>query len=111
MAEDDYWLNIGADLSQEGVHTLPGAIEAERFKEGLPLVQKMGQVALPQDILPDDFFCEDGTIFAVLDAGCLEDLPVLFEAENLAYVSLFSGELATSAREAAPYLVELTRDS
>ena len=111
MADEDYWQNIGADAAN-GKGPLPvSAVEIKRFDEGLPVVQKIGQAVTSREVLPDDFFSPDGAIFAVLDASCLESLPVLLDAEGLEHVSLFSGELANVAGDAAPYLVRLPKES
>ncbi|WP_412074271.1 DUF4123 domain-containing protein [Tritonibacter mobilis] len=111
MADEDYWQNIGADAADGKGPSPVSAVEIKRFDEGLPVVQKIGQAVTPQEVLPDDFFSPDGAIFAVLDASCLESLPVLLEAEGLEHVSLFSGELASVAGDAAPYLVRLPQES
>jgi len=110
MEDDDYWQNIGAGAEQAG-GTIAGAVETERCCEGLPLIRKIGQAVLPQEVLPDDFFATQNRIYAVLDAGCLADLPVLLAAESLSFMNLFSGELAEIASDASPYLVELTKES
>jgi hypothetical protein len=112
VSEPDYWQDIGGDIPKAGRDGLVGAaLDAQRFKGKLPLRREIGQDSEIDKLLPKDFLQDSGTVFAVLDAGCLDGLVGLVEAERLTHESLFSGELAETAREAAPFIVELPQGS
>lgn len=54
---------------------------------------------------------EPRTVYAVLDAAGIPSLPETLREEGLPHCCLFSGKLAPGVAEAAPYLVELERES
>jgi hypothetical protein len=108
VSEPDYWQNIGGDNPAARRNGLVGAaLATKRFKGKLPLRREIGQDVAIDQLLPKDFLQDSGTIFAVLDAACMDGLVALVEAERLAHESLFSGELAETAKEASPLVVEL----
>ncbi|MEM7260867.1 MAG: DUF4123 domain-containing protein [Planctomycetota bacterium] len=51
------------------------------------------------------------TVYAVLDAAGIPGLPDLLREHGLPHCCLFSGKLEPGVAEAAPYLVELERES
>lgn len=114
MIDEDYWQNIGPGperLPTFGRGGEQACLDIRRLSGRLPLDRKAGDMPGLDQLLPEDFFQASGTVFAVLDAGCLEGLPDLMEEEELVHANLFSGSLAETASDLAPYLVQLPRGS
>jgi hypothetical protein len=92
-------------------HAQSLALTIHKSCDSFPICKDDREQTSTDFTLPADFLNNRGTVFAVLDAGCLESLPVLIDIDNIPHRNLFSGALAETGKNVAPYLVELSADS
>ncbi|QDC09485.1 DUF4123 domain-containing protein [Oceanicola sp. D3] len=85
-------------------------IEQKTLSDGLPLGQSTDVDRKLPPTLERLLFTKDTRLFAVLDAARLPALQSIIENLELDSRCLFFGDLAESAGEAAPWLVELPKD-
>lgn len=87
------------------------ALSVHKFSENIPILKGNTEQSFTEPFFPTGFLNERRTIFAVMDAGRLACLPVLLETGNIPHMSLFSGDLAETGKDVAPYLAEFSEDN